>query len=219
MSASLLKNKMQGYKTLAGVGYDEYIVQKSRFIARAQPVTSAEEAMEVVAQEKAKYPDARHHCYAYILSPAGDTARYFDDGEPTGTAGMPMLSVLRKQNLTDCVVVVTRYFGGILLGAGGLARAYGHSAALAVAAAGIGEMLLSREYICTLDYAYNDKFQHYLNNPNIDFVKVINTEYTDKVTYRLTVKATGEERLIKDITLMLDNKVIILPQNQAYMLW
>ena len=116
----------------------EFTEKRSRFIGHLLPVETEEQAREFIAQMKKKYYDARHNCWCYLIG--SDTLRYGDDGEPQGTAGQPMLNVFRRENVTNVVCVVTRYFGGILLGAGGLTRAYAKSAHDALAAAGVAEM-------------------------------------------------------------------------------
>jgi uncharacterized YigZ family protein len=126
----------QPYRTLAVPGSAETIVKKSRFLGQAMPVQSPEEAAALVAQTRTKHWDASHHVWAYALR-GGWRTRCADDGEPQGTAGLPTLEVLQKEDLVDCVVVTTRWFGGTLLGAGGLARAYAQAAKRAVEAAGI----------------------------------------------------------------------------------
>lgn len=129
------------YLTLAGSGEAEFDEKRSRFLAFAQRVTSDAEATDFVASVRARFTDARHAVYAYVASSSGTLAqRYSDDGEPQGTAGLPVLDVIRKRELTDSAIVVVRYFGGVLLGASGLVRAYSTSASLAVNAAGIVRM-------------------------------------------------------------------------------
>lgn len=124
------------YKTIAGRCEARFIEKKSEFIGYLAPVSTEEEAVKFVAEIRALHPKARHNCYAYILR-ENNTARHSDDGEPQGTAGAPIFEVLRKEGLTDVACVVTRYFGGILLGAGGLTRAYAKAAKDAVSAAQI----------------------------------------------------------------------------------
>lgn len=131
----------QAYLTLANEGSDEFTESRSRFIGFAKPVKTEAEALEFVAALKKQYWDAKHHVYAYVLRDER-ISRSTDDGEPQGTAGAPVLEVLQKQGITDCVVVVIRYFGGILLGTGGLVRAYSKGSSVAVAAAGILERRL-----------------------------------------------------------------------------
>ena len=121
---------MDGYRTIRTAASAEFVEKKSRFIGHICPVTTQEEANEFIRQKKSEYWDATHNVYAYVLR-EGQTRRYSDDGEPQGTAGIPTLDVLLKEDLTDCVVVVTRYFGGTLLGTGGLVRAYSHGSKIA----------------------------------------------------------------------------------------
>ena len=130
---------MDEYKTLREAAQDEFTEKRSRFIGYARPVTSEKDALDFIAGIKSRHWDAKHNVYAYCLR-EGNVCRYSDDGEPSGTAGMPVLSVIQKSGLTDCAVVVTRYFGGILLGGGGLVRAYSHAASIGIAAAGIVTM-------------------------------------------------------------------------------
>lgn len=127
------------YRTVLTGAEDEFTEKRSRFIGTICPVTAEEEALAFIRERQKQYWDAKHNVYAYVLD-GGRLCRYSDDGEPQGTAGIPVLDVLQKEHLTDCAVVVTRYFGGILLGGGGLVRAYSHAAKLAVDAGGIVEM-------------------------------------------------------------------------------
>jgi len=140
------------YTTIKQETSAEFIEKRSRFIGYIKPVTTEEEAIEFIEGLRARHWDATHNVYAYSLR-AGNTCRYSDDGEPSGTAGTPVLSVLTKGGITDAVIVVTRYFGGVLLGAGGLVRAYSHSAALAVEAAGLVTMRSCRLCRTSCDYS------------------------------------------------------------------
>ncbi len=139
------------YKTVRREAQAEFTEKRSRFIGRVRPVTTEAEAQEYIAALKKQYWDAAHTVYAYILRDG--TRRFSDDGEPQGTAGMPTLEVLQKAGLTDAAVTVTRYFGGILLGAGGLVRAYSHAAALAVEAGEPVEMRPCRRVRVVCDYS------------------------------------------------------------------
>ncbi|MCR6488836.1 YigZ family protein [Amycolatopsis sp. OK19-0408] len=127
------------YLSVARSGVRELEIKRSRFLCALAPVTSEEAAREFIAARRRAEPGARHHCHAFILGPEGRTQRSSDDGEPAGTAGIPMLEVLRRRSLTDTVAVVTRYFGGVLLGAGGLIRAYGQSVSDALEVVGVLE--------------------------------------------------------------------------------
>jgi hypothetical protein len=139
------------YRTVGGEAQAAFTERRSRFIGTIRPVISEEEALAFLQEKKKEAWDATHNVYAYCIREGG-VRRYSDDGEPQGTAGIPVLDVLQKNGLTDCAVVVTRYFGGILLGGGGLVRAYSHAAALAVEAAGVREMVLCDGLTIVCDY-------------------------------------------------------------------
>ena len=144
---------MTEYKTIKSASSDEFIVKKSRFIGYVKPVKTQEEALEFIAEIKSKHWDATHNVYAYTLKEGG-IRRFSDDGEPQGTAGIPSLDVLLKEEVVDCCVVVTRYFGGIMLGAGGLVRAYSHGAKIALDAGGIITMSLCKIVKVVTDYNF-----------------------------------------------------------------
>ena len=128
------------YRTVKQPGEAELVIKRSRFIGRCFPVADEQEALRLLEQVRRQHWDATHNCYAYSVGVSGACARYSDDGEPSGTAGLPMMEALRRSGVTDALVVVTRYFGGILLGAGSLVRAYSAAAAAAVRSAGEVEM-------------------------------------------------------------------------------
>ena len=128
------------YRTVKAPASVESVINKSRFIGQCWPIASEEEAVELLSQTRKRYWDATHNCYAYSVGRQGQIARFSDDGEPGGTAGMPMMDALRGVEVTDVLCVVTRYFGGVLLGTGGLVRAYSRSCAEAIRAAGIVRM-------------------------------------------------------------------------------
>ncbi len=135
-------NKKMTYKTVLYAAQAEMIEKKSRFIASVKPVVTEQEAIDFINECRGKYRDATHNVYAYVVQEQ-NTSRYSDDGEPSGTAGVPVLEVINKEWLTDVAVVVTRYFGGTLLGAGGLVRAYGKSAKL-----GLDEAVMTEKIYC-----------------------------------------------------------------------
>lgn len=143
---------MADYKTVSREASDEFVEKRSRFIGYCAPVTTQEQALEFIEKIKSKHWDAKHNVYAYILREGG-IKRYSDDGEPQGTAGVPVLEVMQKMDITDAAVVVTRYFGGILLGAGGLVRAYSHGAKIGLLAAKPAIMQLCDN--CELRCSYN----------------------------------------------------------------
>ncbi|RSN29908.1 YigZ family protein [Amycolatopsis sp. WAC 04169] len=140
------------YLTVAGTGVHEIEIRRSRFLCALAPVTSEEAARSLIAGRRKAEPAARHHCHAFVLGADGRTQRSSDDGEPAGTAGTPMLEVLRRRDLTDTVAVVTRYFGGVLLGAGGLIRAYGQAVSEAVDVIGVREYRRLRLVEVVVDY-------------------------------------------------------------------
>ena len=186
------------YTTLAGEGSDEFEEKRSIFIGHAKHITSEDEAMEFIKAKKKEYSDATHNCWAYLLK-GGIVARYSDDGEPQGTAGVPMLEAIRKSGVEDCVVVVTRYFGGILLGAGGLVRAYSHGTSVALAAA---KVVTYEKYTeMRLDCSYSDYQKYAVILPTFGAI-IDDTDFSDKVVIRFAVKETVTEKLALKITEM-----------------
>ena len=142
---------MNTYKTVKEFACDELVEKRSRFIGYCKPVSTQDEAIAFINEIKTKHWDARHNVYAYVIKDEG-VSRYSDDNEPQGTAGIPVLDAIRKRDITDCVIVVTRYFGGVLLGAGGLVRAYSAAAKLAIDAAQEREMVMCS--VCELRCSY-----------------------------------------------------------------
>lgn len=171
---------MKDYKTIEKEGYFLLEEKRSRFIGRAKPVSSEEEALEFIQAIKTSCWDATHNCYAYSVEQDALYQRYSDDGEPQGTAGLPMLDVIRKRGLQNVAVVVTRYFGGILLGAGGLVRAYSKACSGALIDAGEVWVKTCLEIKLPIEYHLSGKLQNMLINE--DFI-IGNTEYSDEVTY------------------------------------
>lgn len=161
---------MEPYLTISKVADSELVEKKSRFIAHAAPVTTVEEAETFIAEIKKLYRDASHNVFAYNLR-SGNT-RYSDDGEPSGTAGMPSLEVLRKLKVVDACVVVTRYFGGVLLGASGLVRAYGSAAAQGIKAAELIIMKPCLSLLVSCDYSSFEKLKYLLS-----FFTVLNSSF------------------------------------------
>ncbi|MBR0356134.1 MAG: YigZ family protein [Clostridia bacterium] len=148
-----------GYRTVKAPSSLELVIQKSRFIGQCFPIASEEEALELLTSLRKKYWDATHNCYAYSVGEKGEIARFSDDGEPGGTAGMPMMDALRGAGVTNVLCVVTRYFGGILLGTGGLVRAYSRSCSEAIRAAGVVRMALCDSIEYSVPYPQWAMFQ------------------------------------------------------------
>lgn len=171
---------MERYKTVLAEAQAEFTERRSRFIGRAKPVRTEEEATAFVQAVREAEREAKHHVYAYVLRD-GHTQRYSDDGEPQGTAGVPVLDVLLKSGVTDTAVVVTRYFGGILLGTGGLVRAYSHGASIALEAARAVTMAPCFESCLACDYASYGRIPALVaaHGGTVD-----GTDFTDRVTVR-----------------------------------
>ena len=150
------------YKTTFAYGEAETIINKSRFIGYSMPINSEEEALEFIDKIKTKHRDATHNVYAYVFGKDSNTQRFSDDGEPSGTAGIPALEVIKKENLRNVVVVVTRYFGGTKLGAGGLIRAYTKGAKIGLDSGIIVDMILHVKIKIRVDYTLYGKVEHYL---------------------------------------------------------
>lgn len=175
---------MKEYKTVEKEASDFFIEKKSKFIGYAKPVKTQEDALEYISKIKSKHWDATHNVYAYVLR-ENNIQRYSDDGEPSGTAGVPVLDVMLKESLVDVCVVATRYFGGTLLGAGGLVRAYSHTSKIALDAAGIITMAQCSVMSAEVDYSFYDRLNILLS----DFSAVIlNTSFSDKVCVEFSVK-------------------------------
>lgn len=179
---------MPEYKTVKQSGTDEFTEKRSRFIGNVRPVKTEKEAQAFVAEITRRHRDARHTAYAYLLREGG-IKRMSDDGEPQGTAGLPILEVLEKSDVCDACITVTRYFGGVLLGAPGLFRAYSHAAQLAVASGGVVTMEMRGIFTFTADYAFYPKLQNLL--PQLS-VTVTDTEFTDRVRLTVSVPQTHE---------------------------
>ncbi len=209
------------YNTLATRETSEIVEKKSRFIADAAPVQTEAAALAFIASIKSQYPDARHHVYAYAVREE-DTQfiRYSDDGEPQGTGGLPVLDVLKKKQIDNAVVVVTRYFGGILLGAPGLTRAYSGSAAEVVSKAGIAEIYACKKMSITASYSDTGRIQNLLATlekqvrmkteapsftHEVCFPVYVYTEQTDFV-YNAVVDATDARAVIHT-----ENQVVYMP--------
>ncbi|MBQ8348688.1 MAG: YigZ family protein [Ruminococcus sp.] len=184
------------YYTISKPANDSFIEKRSEFIGYIAPVKTNDEAVDFINSIKAMHRKARHNVYAYILR-NDNISRYSDDGEPQGTAGVPVLDVLQKRGLTDVCVVVTRYFGGILLGGGGLVRAYSHAASLACDAAHIMNMCLCRRLKIKTDYGMYGKISYIL--PNYDTITV-NSDFGTEVILEILVLSEKKDALLKNIT-------------------
>ena len=183
------------YKTIKGIEVSEFEVEKSVFITTAKHVETEEEALTFIDEIREKYKDATHNCTAYIINEKPEIKRYNDDGEPQGSAGLPMLSVLEKEEVTNVAVVVTRYFGGKLLGKGGLIRAYTKGIADTVGP----NALYKRDYLrveLILSYNILGQIENYLNEEKY---QVINKSYTDEVSFEIYVRRDKFDKFYEDL--------------------
>lgn len=181
---------LERYITIKGEGFAEIIEKKSRFIASVYPVESQEEADQILAQLRKKYWDATHNCFAYQIGERDEIQRCSDDGEPQGTAGKPILDVLKGHEIKNTLIVVTRYFGGTLLGTGGLVRAYGKSAKEGILAAGLIERMRVCLFTLEMTYPLSGKVQYLLNDAGY---VIRDTQYTDVVRFIVEVEMGEEE--------------------------
>lgn len=176
-------------------GAAEYAVQRSRFIADTAAVRDEETAQAFLQEIKKKYYDARHHCYGWILE-CGRRKKSGDDGEPSGTAGAPILAALERQGITDGLIVVTRYFGGIKLGTGGLTRAYAHAAAQGLAASTLAELQMLRRVAVTVAYPLFSPLENWLQKNEI---RVADKSYAENVTLTLYLSPDATETVKKAV--------------------
>ena len=185
------------YKTVYEGGEGELVEKKSRFIATVRPVKTEEEANQFVEEMRKKYWDARHNCYAYSIGKNREFTRCSDDGEPSGTAGRPMLDVILGEDIYNVAVVVTRYFGGVLLGTGGLVRAYSKAVQEGLAGSLVIEKKKGISLKVTTDYTGIGRIQYIAGERQIP---ILDSEYTDKVVLKLLVPDTETQAVQKAIT-------------------
>lgn len=188
---------MNTFLRLKAGGYGEIEEKKSRFIANIRPVDSEEEAVAFINEMKKKYWDARHNCSAFVIGEKMELTRCSDDGEPSGTAGRPMLEVLLGKQITNICVVVTRYFGGVLLGTGGLVRAYQSAVKEGLINSVIVEMQEGYELTVTVGYDLIGKFQYVISQED---VILKNTEYAENVVFSILVPNESTDSFIKKLT-------------------
>ncbi len=207
---------MKPYKTLLRAASDEFVVNKSRFIGHGCPCETEEAALAFLAEIRARHKDATHNCYAYIVGANMGIMRYSDDGEPGGTAGMPIIEVMKARGVTNCAVVVTRYFGGILLGAGGLVRAYSQGAAAALNACGVGVMHPTARYLLEVPYPMLGRLEFFLKT---EPVVVEEKQFADAVILTLVVRTSDEEAFAARLTNMSEGRLEPLRCEEFYRPW
>lgn len=204
------------YKTLRLSSSDEFVINKSRFIGYACPCETEEEALAFLNEIRTKHKDATHNCYAYVIGRNAGIMRYSDDGEPGGTAGMPIMEVLKAQGVVNCCVVVTRYFGGVLLGAGGLVRAYTQGAVVALKAAQVVVMEPSQQYICEVAYPLWDKVQHAMRTLPL---QLVSSEFTTAVSFSILVREKDASEVLETLTRVTDARFDYLLEDESFAAW
>lgn len=204
---------LKHYYTIAKDGIVETEIKKSRFICHLKRVADETEAQEYIQLIKKEHWKANHNCVAYLIGDQNDIQRAYDDGEPTGTAGVPMLEVLKKQDLKYVVAVVTRYFGGTKLGAGGLIRAYGKSVSLALDEVGVVSRDLQVTISVTVSYPASGKLENSLNESAYTLVDIL---YTDNVTFICSVDEEKVTLFKKELTNWLSGQVQFEEGQKSY---
>jgi len=201
------------YLTIQATGQHDLEIKKSRFITDIARVTTEDEAKAFLATVSAREPKANHHCWAYVLGEHDEIQRESDNGEPSGTAGVPILTVLQRNQLHNVIAVVTRYFGGIKLGAGGLIRAYSNATSTAIEAVGVVKRVRQRALTLTVDYANYDRLSHYLTEEKIT---TLDTAYTDAVAVTIAVDLDKVDATQQAITDLLSNRLTVAPGDIDY---
>ncbi len=201
------------YRTIHSFGNDEIIINKSKFIGYAKPISSEEEAIAFIQEIKTKHKDATHNVYAYIYGDSNNIQRYSDDGEPSGTAGIPVLEVIKKEDLRNIAVVVTRYFGGIKLGTGGLVRAYTKGAKIGLEAGLIVEKVLFKKIKFRIDYTLYGKVENELLRLKYIINDVI---YDDAVNLIILCEVDNTDALINLITDLTSSRMTYEELEEGY---
>lgn len=201
------------YKTVYEGGTAEIVEKKSRFIGDVFPVSSEEEAAVCLEKIKKQYWDARHHCWAYVIGTSQPLERCSDDGEPSGTAGKPILEVIRGQGLHNVLVIVTRYFGGTLLGTGGLVRAYTKAACEGLLHSEIITRIYGFKLKISIEYASMGKIQYLLAQQEIT---IEDTVFTEVVEFYVLVSQENEERLVREIIESTNGKALIQREEELW---
>lgn len=202
------------YRTVNSHGMDEVIINKSRFIGYSCPVETEEEALSFIEEIKTKHRDATHNVHAYVLGEESNVQRFSDDGEPSGTAGIPALEVIKKENLRNVCVVVTRYFGGIKLGGGGLIRAYTKGSKIGLDAGIIVDMTLHRMLKIRLPYTQLGKLENFLGNNGY---KAENMVYGEDVEIFIYIDKSRLEIFKKDIMDLTSGTALISEEDEKHL--
>ena len=204
------------YITVSRTACEEIVINKSRFIGYVSPCSSESDALAFLQHIRDEHKTATHHCYAYIVGENSGIMRYSDDGEPGGTAGLPIMDVMKGRNIVNCCLVVVRYFGGILLGTGGLVRAYTQSAQAALSASGIVKMEKTALYSCSLPYPAWDKFRYTSERHP---VQIQDIEYSNMISFRLALRSGEADHLLQILTDASDRKLVSCFEAEIYAAW
>ncbi|WP_214628529.1 YigZ family protein [Paenibacillus agaridevorans] len=204
---------LTSYKTVRQEAGKEIVIKKSRFIGYAKPVETEEEAVAFIDEIKRLHRQATHNCSAYVVGERDQHQKASDDGEPSGTAGKPILEVIKNKGLKNVVVVVTRYFGGIMLGAGGLVRAYTDGAVAGIEAAEEIQLVLHREVFVDVDYTWYGKLENELHGRG---TRVGGTEFTDRVTVLCLPEEPGKDAFIAWMTDLTQGQSVIMEGESRY---
>lgn len=204
---------LEQYRTVRSSGSKEVVIRKSRFIGHVMPVENEEEALLFIEDIKKKHRDATHNCSAYVIGERDEIQRQSDDGEPSGTAGKPILEVIRNQGVKNVAIVVTRYFGGIMLGAGGLIRAYTDGAVLALEAGEVITRVLRREVFVEIDYTWLGKVENELRGRGIQTGETL---FTDKVTLLCLPRNDEADAFMAWITDLTQGQALVTEGRRIY---
>ena len=201
------------YKIITKEGTGEIVEKKSRFIATAFYVENQQQAEEKIAEVSKKYWDAKHNCYAYVIGINSENTKCSDNGEPSGTAGKPILEVITGAGLTNVLIIVTRYFGGVLLGTGGLVRAYTAAAQAALAASEVGEKVFSQMLTLKVGYNMINGVQYYLSQNEIG---ILDSRYEADVQFDICVKEADVARVMDGLTQKCEGQIEIVKGDVGY---
>lgn len=207
---------IQSFLTLSGKASGEIEINRSRFIGYASPCESEDEALSFLQDLKSMHKSATHHCYAYVIGENSGIMRYSDDGEPGGTAGLPMMETIRSKGLVNCCCIVVRYFGGTLLGTGGLVRAYTKSTQIAIEAAGIARKELTSEEYCELPYSAWDRFRY---AADLQPIRIGEIRYGESVSFDLFLRSADRDTVLRSLTEATGRKLEYLHVGETYALW
>lgn len=208
-------SERESYKIITKEGTGEIVEKKSRFIANVFSVEDQKQAEEKIAEISKKYWDAKHNCYAYVIGVNGENTKCSDNGEPSGTAGKPILEVINGAGLTNTLIIVTRYFGGVLLGTGGLVRAYTQSAQAGIADCEIGEKVYAQKLTLKVGYNMINNVQYYLTQNEIS---IADSRYEADVQFDICVKKADIKRVVDGLTQKCEGQIEVVEGDKGYYL-